>query len=113
MGRNPPALKLYSSCALRTERSPLIPLYPLGGAISTPRYAGKNEFRHSSVNQFFETSLAEQSDRNDRATSTKDGDERNCPEGIAQQCRSDPHAHSHDEHDYGRNNGNKPVHFAP
>ena len=40
-------------------------------------------------------------------------DERNCPEGIAQQCRSDPHAHSRDEHDCGRNNGDKPVHFAP
>jgi len=58
----------------------------------------------------FETSLAEHSDRNDGAASTKERDERDCPDGIAEQCRSDPHAHSHDEYDCGRNNGNKPVH---
>jgi hypothetical protein len=61
----------------------------------------------------FETLLAEHSDRNDGAASTKDRDERNCPDWIAEQCRSDPHTHSHDEHDCGWNNGNKPVHGAP
>jgi hypothetical protein len=30
--------------ALRVERSPLIPFIPSRRAISTPRYAGKNEF---------------------------------------------------------------------
>jgi hypothetical protein len=33
----------------------------------------------------FETSLAEYSDRNNGAASTKDRDERNCPDGIAEQ----------------------------
>ena len=61
----------------------------------------------------FETSLAEYSDRNNGAASTKDRDERNCPDGIAEQRRSDSHTHGHDEHDCGRNNGNKPVHGAP
>jgi hypothetical protein len=46
----------------------------------------------------FETSLAEHSNRNNGAASTEDRDERDCPDGIAEQCRTDPHAHSHDEH---------------
>jgi hypothetical protein len=61
----------------------------------------------------FKTPLPEYSDRNNGAAGTKDRDERNCPDGIAEQCRADPHAHSHDEHDCGRNDGNKPVHGAP
>ena len=61
----------------------------------------------------FETSLAEHSNRNNGATSTKERDQRNCPDGIAEQCRSDPHADSYDEHDCGRNDGNKPAHGAP
>jgi len=40
-------------------------------------------------------------------------DQRNRPDGIGEQCRSDPHTHSYDEYDCGRNNGNKPVHGAP
>jgi hypothetical protein len=54
-----------------------------------------------------ETSPTEYSNRNNGAASTKDRDERNCPDRI-----SDSHTHSHDEHDRGRNNGNKPVHGA-
>jgi hypothetical protein len=77
--------------------------------------------RHTSVNQFsdqpgkllFETSLAEHSNRNNGASSTEDRDERDCPDGIAEQCRTDPHAHSHDEYDCGRNDGSKPVHGGP
>ena len=37
----------------------------------------------------FESALAEYSDRNNGAASTKDRDERNCPDGIAEQRRSD------------------------
>ena len=59
-----------------------------------------------------ETSLAKHSNRNNRAASTEDRDERNHPDGIAEQRRTDPHAHSHDEHDCGRNNSNKSVHGA-
>jgi hypothetical protein len=44
MGRNPPALELYSSCALRAERCLIVPLYPLGRVISTQRYVGKTKF---------------------------------------------------------------------
>ena len=58
----------------------------------------------------FETSLAEHSNRNNGAAGAKDRDQKNCPDGIAEQCRSDSHAHSHDEHDCGRDDGNKPVH---
>jgi hypothetical protein len=60
----------------------------------------------------FQTSLAEYSDRNNGAASTKERDERNCPDGTAEQCRPDPDAHSHDEHDCGRNDGNKLLHGA-
>src|SRR5205807_7490050 len=60
---------------------------------------------HSPVNQFadetgkflFETSLAEHSNRNNGAPSTKERDERNCPDGVTEQCRSDPHTHRHNE----------------
>jgi hypothetical protein len=75
---------------------------------------------HNSVSQFsetgrplIETSLAEYSDRNNGAASTKDRDERDCPDWVSEQCRSDSHAYGHDEHDCGRNNGNKSVHGAP
>ena len=61
----------------------------------------------------FETSLAKHSNRNNGAASTKERDQRNCPDGIAEQCRSDSHADSYDEHDCGRNDGNKPAHDAP
>src|ERR1700738_34345 len=69
---------------------------------------------HSPVNQFadetgkflFETSLAEHSNRNNGAPSTKERDERNCPDGVTEQCRSDPRTHRHNEHNCGRNNGN-------
>ena len=61
----------------------------------------------------FETPLAEHSNRNNGATGAKERDERNCPDGIAEQYRSDSHAHSHDEHDCGWNDGNEPVHGAP
>ena len=57
--------------------------------------------------------LAEHANCNNRAASTQDRNERNCPDGIAEQCRSDPHAHSHDEHDCGWNDGNEPVHGPP
>ena len=57
--------------------------------------------------------LAEYANCNNRAASTQDRNERNCPDGIAEQCRSDPHAHSHDEHDCGWNDGNEPVHGTP
>jgi hypothetical protein len=60
----------------------------------------------------FETSLAEHSDRNDGAASTKERDERDCPDGIAEQCRSDPHAHCHDEYDRGRNDGHQGDEYA-
>ncbi len=59
------------------------------------------------------TPLAKHANCNNRAASTKDRNERNCPDGIAEQCRSDSHAHSHDEHDCGWNDGNEPVHGAP
>src|ERR1700730_8291939 len=113
--------ELYSSCALRVERSQPTPLYPHGRAISTPRYARKKEFSTArSTNLLmrpgkflFETSLAEHSNRDNGAPSTKERDERNCPDGVTEQCRSDPHTHRHNEHNCGRNNGNKPVHGAP
>jgi hypothetical protein len=67
---------------------------------------------HSLVSRFsetgkplIETSLAENSNRNNSAASTEEPDERDCPEGIAEQCRSNSHTHSHDEHDCGRNDG--------
>ena len=60
-----------------------------------------------------EPSLAENSNRNNSAASTKERDERNCSEEIAEQCLSDSHTHSHDEHDCGRNDGDEPVHDAP
>jgi len=62
---------------------------------------------------FSSTPLAEHTNCNNRAASTKNRNERNCPDGIAEQCRSDSHAHSHDEHDCGWNDGNQPVHGAP
>ena len=62
---------------------------------------------------FSSTPLAEHANCNNRAASTQDRNERNCPDGIAEQCRSDSHAHSHDEHDCGWNDGNEPVHGAP
>jgi hypothetical protein len=62
---------------------------------------------------FSSTPLAEHANSNNRAASAKDRNERNCPDGIAEQCRSDSHAHSHDEHDCGWNDGNEPVHGAP
>jgi hypothetical protein len=49
-----------------------------------------------------ETSPTERSNRNDGDASTKDRDEGDCPVGIAQQCRSDPHTHRHDEHAWDR-----------
>src|SRR5271169_4274481 len=57
--------------------------------------------------------LTKHSNRNNGAASPKDRDERDCPDGVAEQSRSNPHTHSHDEHDCGRNDGNKPVHGAP
>ena len=56
--------------------------------------------------------LAKHSNRNDRTASAKDRDERNSPQGVAEQCRSDPHTHSHDNHDCGRDGSIKPVHGA-
>jgi transposase InsO family protein len=60
-----------------------------------------------------ETSPTEHSNRNDGAPGTKDRDQGDCPDGVVQQRRSNPHTHSHDEHDCSRNNGYKPVHRAP
>ena len=60
--------------------------------------------------------LAKHSNRNDRAASAKDRDERNSPQGIAEQCRSDPHTHSHDNHDCGRarhSTGASPFDYPP
>jgi hypothetical protein len=37
--------------------------------------------------------------RNNGADRTKDRNERGCPDGLVEQRRSDPHRHSHDEHD--------------
>jgi len=56
--------------------------------------------------------LAEHSNRNNGTASPKNRDQRNSPDGVAEQSRSDPHTHSHDEHDCGWNNGNKLVHGA-
>jgi hypothetical protein len=73
----------------------------------------RQQFSDGTGKLLFETALAEYSDRNNGAGRTKERDERNCPDGIAAQCPSDSYAHSHDEHDCGRNKGNKPVHGAP
>jgi hypothetical protein len=57
--------------------------------------------------------LAKHSHRSYRAASAKDCDEWNSPDGIAEQCRSDPHTHSHNHHDCGRDGSIKPAHGAP
>ena len=117
--RDPLASELYSSCALRVERRPLTPY-----TLSPGRSAHRDMPAKMSAPQLgqpildetgeplFQTSLAEHSNRNNGAAGAKDRDQRNCPDGIAEQCRADSHAHSHDEHDCSRNNGNKPVHGA-
>jgi hypothetical protein len=115
--RDPPRSKLYSSCVLLSN-AVRFPLIRSRRARQHTAKRGKLS-PHNSVSQFFETgrplietSLAEYSDRNNGAASTKERDERDCPDGVSEQCRSDSHAYGHDEHDCGRNNSNKSVHGA-